>query len=109
MLPYDCPRWWNLSALTADSNSRCETPIFTIAARIVSSVAMRDGGTDVAVESSIHRDLRLCGCWAVNSLVTSRHRLFMSERLPRPPHCSNEGVTGESGPLIFYTAGLMVA
>ena len=79
--------------------------MFTTDARIVHMSGDEYGGTDVAVERNIHREFRLCECWPVNSLVTSRHRSFVSERLPRPPHCSNEGATGESRPLMFYRLG----
>lgn len=105
MLLRDCLHRWNLGKLTAESDIRSETTFLMTDARIVHLSGDESGGTDVALEVHIHREFRLCECWAVNSLVTSRHSSFVRERLPRPPHCSTEGATGESCPLMFYQLG----
>ena len=49
------------------------------------------------------RELRLSGCRMVICPVVVRCSPPSCERLFRPPRVSDEGATGESGSLIFYS------
>lgn len=51
------------------------------------------------------RELALSESWIVIRPITIQQSPPHCERLSRPPHCRNEGVTGESGPLIVFSAG----
>lgn len=53
------------------------------------------------LSARIRREVRLSGCWVVIRPVAVQHGPPGCERLSRPPRASEEGTTGESGPLNF--------